>query len=106
MPFWGSSKPAEPDAVSQDHDLERRASQNNAAVSASQAAGTEWLSGHLHHLTKEQEDKLVEFKKVCGERGYYKSGEGEGAKPSHSDETMLYVWLPLSVVSVFCVGLG
>lgn len=90
MPLWGSSssKDKTESVATQDHDLERSASQNDAAASAAQAAGTEWLSGHLHHLTKEQENKLVEFKKLCEEKGYYKSA-GDDAKPSHSDETML-----------------
>lgn len=103
MPFWGSSsnKTSETGSGSDaqpshhDRDLNRRASQNDPSVSASQAAGTEWLNGHLHHLTPEQEEKLVEFKKLCEEREYYKADSGDG-KPSHNDETMLYVY-PLSL---------
>ena len=75
-----------------ERDLERRHSQNDPTASASAAAGTAWLAGHLHHLTDEQEEKLTAFKKLCEERGYYKSeGSGEGGKASHTDETMLYV---------------
>lgn len=102
MPLWGSSntKSAEPDTTAadppsyQDRDLERRQSQNDAAASASQAAGTAWLAGHLHHLTGEQDDKLAVFKKLCAERGYYTAAEGE-TKASHDDATMLYVYVLL-----------
>ena len=93
MPFWSSSKPSESPATS-DQESERRASQNDPVASASQAAGTEWLKGHLHHLTEEQEGKLTEFKKLCEEKGYYTPASGEEKKASHTDETMLYV-LPL-----------
>lgn len=102
MPLWGSSntKSAEPDTTAadppsyQDRDLERRQSQNDPAASASQAAGTAWLAGHLHHLTGEQDDKLAAFKKLCAERGYYTAAEGE-MKASHDDATMLYVYVLL-----------
>lgn len=72
------------------------ASKNDPSVSASQAAGTAWLAGHLNHLTPEQEEKLREFKGVCAERGYYtpavEEAEGVEAKSaSHDDATMLYV---------------
>ncbi|KAJ5786148.1 uncharacterized protein N7503_011360 [Penicillium pulvis] len=75
---------------SQAEDLSRTASasNNDPAASATAAAGTAWLAGHLKHLTPEQEEKLVEFKKVCAERGYYTAAEGE--KPaSHDDATLL-----------------
>lgn len=82
-------------ASSQDASLARTASasKNDPSASASQAASTAWLSGHLNHLTPEQEEKLREFKAVCAERGYYSPAvEGEGEKPaSHDDATMLYV---------------
>lgn len=72
------------------------ASKNDPSSSASQAAGTAWLVGHLNHLTPEQEEKLREFKAVCAERGYYtaavEGAEGVEAQPaSHEDATMLYV---------------
>lgn len=72
------------------------AAKNDPAASATQASGTAWLAGHLHHLTPEQEEKLAEFKKVCGERGYYtaaveQGGEAEAKAASHDDATMLYV---------------
>lgn len=89
MPFWGSKSsqtPAESDASSND----ASAPQNDPVASASQAAGTAWLAGHLHHLTDEQEKKLEDFKKLCEEKGYYKP-EREGEKASHDDATMLYV---------------
>lgn len=65
--------------------------QNDPAVSASQAAGTEWLSGHLNHLTEEQEGRLKEFKEHCAKEGYYTpaSADGDEKKASHGDETML-----------------
>ncbi|KAJ5653282.1 hypothetical protein N7490_000285 [Penicillium lividum] len=70
------------------------ASNNDPAASATAAAGTAWLAGHLHHLTPEQEEKLVEFKNVCAKRGYYTAAvapaEGVEEKPaSHDDATML-----------------
>ena len=108
MPFWSSSKTSESSATN-DHDLDRRASQNDPAASASQSAGTEWLQGHLHHLTEEQEGKLVEFKKLCEEKGYYTPASGaEGAedekKASHGDETMLYVLLSVVVLDKWECG--
>lgn len=81
-----------------EQDLARTASasKNDPSASASQAAGTAWLAGHLNHLTPEQEEKLVEFKAVCAERKYYtpavEAAEGVEAVPaSHDDATMLYV---------------
>ncbi|KAJ5735888.1 uncharacterized protein N7483_001013 [Penicillium malachiteum] len=70
------------------------ASKNDPAASATAAAGTEWLAGHLNHLTPEQEEKLAQFKTVCAERGYYTAAvepaEGvEEKPPSHDDATML-----------------
>ncbi|KAJ5176903.1 uncharacterized protein N7482_002780 [Penicillium canariense] len=70
------------------------ASKNDLAASASQAAGTSWLAGHLNHLTPEQEGKLSEFKAICAERKYYtpavEVAEGVEATPaSHDDATML-----------------
>ncbi|KAJ5495338.1 hypothetical protein N7539_000454 [Penicillium diatomitis] len=79
-----------------EQDLSRTtsAAKNDAAASASQAAGTAWLAGHLHHLTPEQEAKLEEFKKVCAEHKYYTpavvAADGVEASPaSHGDATML-----------------
>lgn len=66
--------------------------ENDPAASASQAAGTAWLVGHLNHLTPDQEEKLKEFKALCDRNGYYKpEGQGEGGKASHDDATMLCV---------------
>lgn len=71
---------------------------NDIEASAASAAGTDWLSGHLHHLTPEQEGKLEEFKKLCAEKGYYKADVGDGSgKASHEDETVLYAFS-------FCFG--
>lgn len=78
-------------------------SKNDAAASASQAASSAWLAGHLHHLTEDQERRFQEFKKLCEKNGYYKpsssSPTGEDVKPSHDDATMLYV--SVSYLSVF-----
>ncbi|KAJ6034573.1 uncharacterized protein N7446_009324 [Penicillium canescens] len=89
--LWGSKT-----AQASGPDLTRTesASKNDPSASASQASGTAWLSGHLHHLTPEQEEKLQEFKTLCAERKYYtpavEQAEGVEAKTaSHDDATML-----------------
>ncbi|KAJ5146351.1 uncharacterized protein N7515_000915 [Penicillium bovifimosum] len=87
--FWGSKTPQEPQEAQADS-----TPRNDPTVSASQAAGTAWLAGHLHHLTPEQEEKLQEFKALCAERGYYtpavQQADGVEAKPaSHDDATLL-----------------
>ncbi|RAH73064.1 SEC14 family lipid-binding protein [Aspergillus aculeatinus CBS 121060] len=87
MPFWGSkSTPtkAESDASSNDATDPK----NDPVAAASQAAGTAWLAGHLHHLTEDQEQKLEEFKKLCEQNGYFRP-ERDGEKASHADATML-----------------
>lgn len=112
MPLWRtkshhSQASSEADATSLARSTS--ASKNDAAVSASQAASTAWLAGHLNHLTPEQEEKLRQFKVVCAERGYYSPAdvedgiEGEVSTEdeeqnkrkkegaSHDDATMLYV---------------
>ncbi|KAJ5689197.1 hypothetical protein N7462_003589 [Penicillium macrosclerotiorum] len=83
-------------ASEQDASLTRTASasKNDPSASATQAAGTAWLAGHLNHLTPEQEERLTEFKALCAEREYYtpavEQAEGVEAKPaSHDDATML-----------------
>lgn len=86
MPLFGSSKPTTSDTADQP--------QNDPVASASAAAGTEWLAGHLHHLTDEQQGKLEEFKKLCAEKGYYKAAGEDGGKASHDDATVLYVFYP------------
>ena len=102
MPFWSTSshktheQPPDPETAGADPDYEKTA-QNDAAASASAAAGTEWLSGHLNHLSTKQEGKLVEFKRLCADKGYYTAagaGTGEDADgvASHDDATMLYVF--------------
>lgn len=94
MPFWGT-KPSQPAAESDaksTHDATDPI--NDPVASASQAAGTAWLAGHLHHLTDDQEKKLEDFKKLCEEKGYYKP-ERDGEKASHDDATMLYVYFAL-----------
>lgn len=93
--FWGNKTPqdSEPDLARTD------SSKNDPATSASQASGTAWLAGHLHHLTPEQEEKLQEFKALCAERKYYtpavEQADGVEAKPaSQDDATLLYVARP------------
>lgn len=85
--FWGNkaAQASEPDLTRTD------SSKNDPSASASQASGTAWLAGHLHHLTPEQEKSLQEFKAVCAERKYYTPAGDQG--PSHEDATMLYVAL-------------
>ncbi|PYH98657.1 phosphatidylinositol transporter [Aspergillus ellipticus CBS 707.79] len=88
MPFWvsKSSQPAAESDASSTHDPTDP--KNDPIASASQASGTAWLAGHLHHLTEDQEKKLAEFKKLCEEKEYYKP-ERDGEKASHEDATML-----------------
>lgn len=74
-------------------DLKKIAAENDLAASASQAAGTAWLAGHLNHLTPEQEQKLLEFKALVEEKGYYKPKKEGTDVPSHSDATLLFVHL-------------
>jgi hypothetical protein len=96
MGFW-SRKQEEPPAEDGEStptttkgDLNKIAAENDVTASASQAAGTAWLAGHLNHLTPEQEEKLVEFKALVEEKEYYKpSKDGEAA--SHTDATLLFV---------------
>jgi hypothetical protein len=97
--LWGSktAQASEPDLTRTES-----ASKNDPSTSASQASGTAWLAGHLHHLTPEQEEKLQEFKALCAEHKYYtpavEQAEGVEAKTaSHDDATMLYVALYLSL---------
>ncbi|PKY06322.1 CRAL/TRIO domain-containing protein [Aspergillus campestris IBT 28561] len=81
--LWRSKSPAESPVSETDPKAD-------LAASASQAAGTEWLAGHLHHLTEEQEKKLVEFKDLCEENKYYtRASEEVGVKASHGDATLL-----------------
>ncbi|KAL4896024.1 CRAL-TRIO domain-containing protein [Aspergillus ambiguus] len=87
MPFWRSEpQPTQPESDAKS--VAESDPKNDPVASASQAAGTAWLAGHLNHLTEEQEKKLEEFKKLCAENGYY-NPESEGQKPSHDDATML-----------------
>ncbi|KAJ5795143.1 hypothetical protein N7457_001742 [Penicillium paradoxum] len=89
--FWGSKTPQEPE---KDSAHTESTPNNDPSASASQAAGTAWLAGHLHHLTPEQEGKLQQFKALCAEKKYYtpavEQAEGVEAKPaSHDDATLL-----------------
>lgn len=91
MPFWRSEpQPTEPESDAKS--VAESDPKNDPVASASQAAGTAWLAGHLNHLTEDQEKKLEEFKKLCEKEGYYKP-ETDGQKPSHDDATMLYVYV-------------
>lgn len=49
------------------------------------------LKGHIGHLTRSEEKALVEFKKICAEKGFY-TPESESALPSHDDGTLVYVF--------------
>lgn len=100
MPLWRTASRKS----NQDASDSTSMNQNDATTSASAAAGSEWLSGHLHHLTPEQEGKLTEFKKFCEDKGYYKADVGDGSgKPSYGDETMLYVFFFFSSLLVLWV---
>ncbi|KAE8372854.1 CRAL-TRIO domain-containing protein [Aspergillus bertholletiae] len=83
MPLWGSKSSQESDNAALESDPK-----NDPVASASQAAGTGWLAGHLNHLTEDQEKKLQEFKKLCEDNGYYKPAS-DGKEASHDDATML-----------------
>ncbi|KXG49691.1 uncharacterized protein PGRI_056590 [Penicillium griseofulvum] len=92
--FWGNKTPQD-----SEQDLARTdsASKNDPAASASQASGTAWLAGHLHHLTPEQDEKLQEFKALCAERKYYtpavEQADGVEAKPASQDDATLLRFL-------------
>lgn len=93
MVFW-SRKQEEPPAEEGETkgDLNKIAAENDVTASASQAAGTAWLAGHLNHLTPEQEEKLVEFKALVEEKEYYKPADKDGEPAaSHTDATLLCV---------------
>lgn len=92
--FWGSKT----QESEKDSPVESTPN-NDPSESASQAAGTAWLAGHLNHLTPEQEGKLQEFKALCAEKKYYspavEQSEGVDAKPASLDDaTLLYVAPP------------
>ncbi|EAW12704.1 SEC14 family lipid-binding protein [Aspergillus clavatus NRRL 1] len=93
MPLWGTkSVQSQTESETSSPTQPAEFGQNDPAASASQAAGTAWLAGHLNHLTEDQEEKLREFKALCERNGYYKpaaQGEGPDTKPSHDDATML-----------------
>ncbi|CAI7625810.1 unnamed protein product [Penicillium glandicola] len=91
--FWGNKTPQD-----SEQDLARTdSSKNDPAASASQASGTAWLAGHLHHLTPEQEEKLQQFKALCAERKYYtpavEQADGVDAKPASQDDATLLRFL-------------
>lgn len=50
--------------------------------------------GHLGHLTPEEEEALIAFKKLCEEKGYYHPRNGDTELPSHDDPTLLCVSTP------------
>lgn len=49
----------------------------------------QYPSGHLAHLTENQQAQLQAFEKLAQEQGYYTPGT-ETTEASHDDETMLY----------------
>ncbi|KAF2232760.1 CRAL/TRIO domain-containing protein [Viridothelium virens] len=50
----------------------------------------QYPSGHLGHLSDNQQAALGKFKVLCQEKGYYKPAEASAkALPSHDDETLL-----------------
>lgn len=89
--------PTENDVNHTSDDLKKVAAENDLSASAQQAQGTAWLAGRLNHLTPEQEEKLVEFKKRLQELGYYtpesKNDGTETREASHSDSLLLYARL-------------
>ncbi|KAL1974682.1 hypothetical protein VTN31DRAFT_4886 [Thermomyces dupontii] len=98
---WSSSQqnsdekeqpPSENEANHNSDDLNKVVAENDLSASAQQAAGTAWLAGRLNHLTPEQEEKLVEFKRRLQEAGYYTPESKDGTETreaSHSDSLLL-----------------
>lgn len=60
------------------------------------------LLGHLHHLTREQEQALEKFKAACIEKQIYRPA-AEGKEASHDDSTLLYVSSALRCALNCCV---
>lgn len=99
---WSSSQqnsdekeqpPSENEANHNSDDLNKVVAENDLSASAQQAAGTAWLAGRLNHLTPEQEEKLVKFKRRLQEAGYYTPESKDGTETreaSHSDSLLLY----------------
>ncbi|KAK3092145.1 hypothetical protein LTR53_019759, partial [Teratosphaeriaceae sp. CCFEE 6253] len=51
---------------------------------------TQWPTGHVSHLTENQQNALVAFKKLCEQKGYYAPASDDGLlHASHDDETLL-----------------
>jgi hypothetical protein len=48
-------------------------------------------SGHLGHLSPDEEAAFKNFKALCAENGYYDHGNGDNQPPSHDDATLLFV---------------
>ena len=50
------------------------------------------LKGHLGHLTPQEEEAFVAFKKLSADQGFYRPDDG--IQPaSHDDGTLMYVLL-------------
>lgn len=50
----------------------------------------QWPSGHLGHLTENQNAALDRFKKLCEQKEYYAPGSEDGrTPPTHDEETLL-----------------
>ena len=61
---------------------------NTDADAKAAAASFQFPSGHLGHLSAEQQDGLGKYKAYCAEKGAYKPSQ-DGGLPSHDDATML-----------------
>lgn len=49
----------------------------------------QYPSGHLGHLSDDQQSALEEFKLLCEKEGYYRPKEANGKPATHDDETLL-----------------
>lgn len=60
-----------------------------AMADLSRVESMQYPSGHLAHLTENQQAQLNAFEKLAQEQGYYTPAT-DTAEASHDDETMLY----------------
>ena len=50
----------------------------------------QWPTGHVGHLSENQQNALESFKKLCEQKGYYAPASADGkVQASHDDETLL-----------------
>lgn len=102
MNIWRStSRSSHNEAEPNGADASLPATTKDLAAAASVTASSAWLSGHLNHLTAEQQQKLVDFKQLCAAKGYYSPGAADG-RASHDDATMLYVKLRVKACEGAC----